>query len=87
MNKKLRELLCPSVCCKFGAPLGRRNYWHLATSCTDVRVRDVKVSINSQGYDAGGAYWGIGSELRCRFVIAKDGTLLCREFYRGCGRG
>lgn len=48
------------VSCKYGAPMGR--------SCSgrhpgDEKVYVREVRISSQGYDPGGAYWGIGNTL------------------------
>jgi hypothetical protein len=44
----------------------------------DGRVRDVVIPLDRDGYDPGGAYWGIGRELRCEFT--SDGEY--RRYYR-----
>lgn len=57
--------------CKFGAPMGRSNKGtmkYCKDSDTDIPDTDKKVfkqrvNLNSGGYDKGGAYWGLGSEL------------------------
>ena len=79
MRQELRTLLCPTGMGKFGALMGRCDKGSLDVSR---RVRDVEIPINSGGYDAGGAYWGLGETLRCRFQV-KGGILTYREFYRG----
>ena len=88
MKKALRLLLCPNVnaCC--GAPMGRDNFWDLSdTAIPDgVRHGDCLIPINSQGYDAGGAYWGVGETLetlRCEYLVDSTGALVGRRFYRG----
>ena len=54
----MRDPAAP-VSCKHGAPMGRpsRNQ-----DCVG-RVTLRKIPLDSGGYDAGGAYWGIGSPL------------------------
>ncbi len=51
----------PNVSSAYGAPMGRRGS---ALSPTG-KVRLFRVRLNSGGYDAGGAYWGIGGALWC----------------------
>lgn len=53
------------VGCKFGAPMGRRGY---GSANETSKVRVFKVNLDTQGYDDGGAYWGVnlpGSVLYC----------------------
>lgn len=59
-----------------GAPMGRSN---VGTRPTDgTRVYDSRVPMITGGYDRGGAYWGLGPELRVSYT--KD--LAYIEFYR-----
>jgi len=61
---------------KFGAPMGRANK---GTRPTDQRIYDCRVPLSGDGaYDKGGAYWGIGPELRVSYT--KDLSYI--EFYR-----
>ena len=64
------------VNCKNGAPMGRRSD-DINLKPTDRKVFDCAVPL-SQGYDAGGAYWGYPSNLRVEYT--KD--LLYIHFYR-----
>ncbi len=78
------------VDCKYGAPMGRANVGKQPVTATSgancrilkknqVKVYDSRVPMSSDSaYDKGGAYWGIGSELRVRYT--KDLTYV--EFYR-----
>lgn len=64
------------VNCKYGAPMGRGN---VGTLPTDKKVFDCKVPLVYDGaYDAGGAYWGMGRELRVSYT--KDLSYI--NFYR-----
>ena len=67
---------------KYGAPMGRPNvgsYEELDASGYCGRVYDCAVPMNSdRAYDSGGCYFGIGRQLRVRYV--KDLTYV--EFYR-----
>jgi len=61
---------------KFGAPMGRTN---IGTKPTNKRVYDCKVPLSGDGaYDIGGAYWGLGGEMRVSYT--KDLTYI--NFYR-----
>ena len=73
--------LSPASCNKYGAPMGRSEYGH-AAACPDGTVLLFKVSIDSGGYDPGGAYWGIGQQLSC----AADGEDNYRRFVRADSR-
>lgn len=46
-----------------GAPMGRPHTYNLDDTPKSVRL--FKVRICSQGYDDGGAYWGLGQPLWC----------------------
>lgn len=62
---------------KFGAPMGRKSIvTHLKTG---VKIFDCAVPMDSSGaYDKGGAYWGIGKQLRVEYT--KDLSYI--HFYR-----
>ena len=47
----------------YGSPIGRKEWRDAPTVARSVRV--FRVRIDSQGYDDGGAYWGIGKPLFC----------------------
>lgn len=49
------------VDCKWGAPMGRAESAPRPTPKTRWHLRRLKV--NRQGYDTGGAYWGVGKPL------------------------
>lgn len=89
-NKMKIDQLIPEVSTKYGAPMGRTNKGNQPVIITSgpnsrivkknqVKVYDKRVPMSNCGaYDKGGAYWGIGPELRVRFT--KD--LQYIEFYR-----
>lgn len=52
--------LVTDVSSPYGAPMGRRGATDLDTSAPLALHR---VPVNSQGYDRGGAYWGVGAPL------------------------
>jgi hypothetical protein len=88
MKTELRLALIPDVPCHHGAPMRRANFWDGPTVRRS-REGDVKIPINLSGYDAGGAYWGVGAELRCRYrfeLVDSRWVLTGREFYRGVRR-
>lgn len=60
---------------KYGAPTGRHDKGNRPDN--NVKVYDKKVAL-IDGYDNGGAYWGIGRELRVKFTA----DLSYIEFYR-----
>lgn len=80
----------PEVSTKYGAPMGRMNIGkepYTITSgpkcktfkCNQVKIYDKRVPMSQCGaYDRGGAYWGIGKQLRVRFTA----NLSYVEFYR-----
>lgn len=84
---KIAELI-PPVNCFYGAPMGRPNVGN--QPITIVRGRNGRICKKDQtkiydkrvpmdgAYDEGGAYWGLGKELRVRFT--KDLSYI--EFYR-----
>jgi hypothetical protein len=78
MRKELRKLLLPTNNRAYMGNMGRDN---IGNPWPTLRLRDVAVPISSQGFDAGGVYWGIGRELRCTFQLC-DGLVVYRRFYR-----
>jgi hypothetical protein len=65
-----------NVSSKFGAPMGRSN---VGIRPTNTRIYDCKVPLSGDGsYDKGGAYWGLGPELRVSYT--KDLSYI--HFYR-----
>lgn len=62
----MSRLQLSNACSKYGASMGRDS-----TSGRDLRMIDgypvklrlQRVYVNGQGYDSGGAYWGIGEPL------------------------
>ena len=71
--------LLPPVDTSRGAPMGRRSYG-CPTECGPRTVRLFHVPL-TEGYDAGGAYWGSGVPLYC----ATDGADY-RGFTRAASR-
>jgi len=72
----ISKIVC-DVNCKFGAPMGRSNKG-VKPSNPKVKIFDRKVPMSESAYDKGGAYWGIGAELRVEFT--KDLSYV--KFYR-----
>ena len=52
-----------NVSCEYGAPMGRKSSPLNKPETKSVRL--FRVTVNSQGYDDGGAYWGTGEPLFC----------------------
>ena len=73
---------------RYGAPMGRSNVGSQPITvtrgpkCREYKCDQVKVCqrrvILDQGYDSGGAYWGIGKPLYVRFTL----DLSYVEFFR-----
>lgn len=72
-----------NVSCRYGAPMGRRDDASIETSVPRF-VRLQRVRLDSQGYDSGGAYWGIRRRGENLFV-AEDGDGN-RQFISAYGR-
>ena len=70
------DKIITKVDCRYGAPMGRANVGDEIPQ--DKKSFDCRVELNSGGYDKGGAYWGIGPELRVTYT--KDLSFI--EFYR-----
>jgi hypothetical protein len=60
---------------RFGAPMGRGNK---GTKPENEKIYDKRVPMIDGAYDIGGAYWGIGNQLRVKF----NKSLTYIEFYR-----
>lgn len=74
----------PDVDCKHGAPMGRASYGSIQ-ECFPCSVRLFRVNLDSQGYDDGGAYWGIGQPLWCA-IGEHDTGCQSRAFTRAGSR-
>ena len=85
------DKIITNVSCKYGAPMGRLNIGErphtilIGPCCglfdgrNPVKIFDCAVPMNSEGaYDRGGAYWGIGNQLRVSYT--KDLSYI--HFYR-----
>lgn len=68
------DVLCCDVNCKYGAPMGRRVQ---EVARIDSKVYDCAVPL-VDGYDKGGAYWGIPNNLRVQYTT----DLTYVNFYR-----
>lgn len=87
---KTIDKIIDKVSCKYGAQMGRENIGTMPHTITSGRnnrivkknqktVFDCAVPMDSSGaYDKGGAYWGIGKQLRVSYT--KDLTYI--NFYR-----
>lgn len=87
-SDNLNRVITP-VNCQYGAPMGRANVGTHPPAITSgrndairaknqVKVYDKRVPMIDGAYDRGGAYWGIGRQLRVRFTA----DLSYIEFYR-----
>lgn len=72
-----------AVSCRYGAPMGRSDSPSIETAVPRF-VRLQRVRLDSQGYDSGGAYWGIRRPGESLFV-AEDGDGN-RQFISAYGR-
>jgi len=89
---KTIDKIITNVSTKYGAPMGRSNILPQRYSIIDIgrkfiadpvtkeskRLFDCAVPMLDGGYDKGGAYWGIGNQLRVSYT--KDLEYI--EFYR-----
>lgn len=94
MKTKRSHNVTPKVSCKYGAPMGRLNVGVLLPCGrvqTEVLIDGVwytkklskrKIYTKSvpltDGYDRGGAYWGIGTPLMCDYTPCGN----YRKYYR-----
>ncbi len=72
------DLLVPKVDCRRGAPMGRADIGSYPLPFEKKRVYDCAVPMIDGAYDRGGAYWGLGAQLRVSYT--KD--LAYVRFYR-----
>lgn len=82
------DKIITKVNCQYGAPMGRANVgeppkaelhpWARVPLPKPKRVYDCAVPMSEGAYDRGGAYWGMGKQLRVRYT--KDLSYI--EFYR-----
>lgn len=72
--RTINKIITP-VNSKYGAPMGRSN---IGERPTDKKIYDCAVPMSDGAYDRGGAYWGIGRQLRVSYT--KDLSYV--EFYR-----
>ena len=63
-SKQAYNLILCDVDCRRGAPMGRPN---IGEKPTDKRIFNRKILLTG-GHDKGGAYWGMGSELRVEYT-------------------
>ena len=73
---KTLDKIITNVDCKYGAPMGRENIGEHPFKFLE-RVYDCAVPL-TDGYDNGGAYFGIGNQLRVKYT--KDLSYI--YFYR-----
>lgn len=62
-----------------GAPMGRANVLLPGDGKTHERIFDRRVPLDSGGYDKGGAYWGLGGELRVRYTKSLSLVMFYRK--------
>jgi hypothetical protein len=55
--------LTPKVNCQYGAPMGRQSWDDNKPDEYKGKIYLRRIPLNNGGYDAGGAYWGIGQRL------------------------
>lgn len=55
----------PDVSSRYGAPMGRPSLIPSKEVAEVMRVSLRRIRINRDGYDSGGAYWGLGAPLYC----------------------
>ena len=90
---KTIDKIITKLSCKYGAPMGRNNVGTKPTVITSgknckivksnqITIFDCAVPMCGSAYDKGGAYWGIGEQLRVSYT--KDLSYI--EFYRGRSR-
>ena len=65
-SKQAYDLILCDVDCRRGSPMGRVN---VGEKPTDKRIFNRRVPLIYDGvYDKGGAYWGMGRELRLEYT-------------------
>lgn len=74
---------------EYGSSMGRPGNLHTFNRDRDpsVRVRLARVSINSGGYDSGGAYWGTGDPLwKAQAETGGEDSEIIEAFFRASNR-
>lgn len=71
---KTIDKIITNVSTKYGSPMGRND---VGIKPNDKTIFDCKVPMNG-AYDKGGAYWGLGGQLRVQYT--KDLSYI--KFYR-----
>lgn len=65
-SQQAYDLILCDVDCRRGSPMGRAN---VGEKPTDKRIFNRRVPLIYDGaYDKGGAYWGMGKELRVEYT-------------------
>ena len=65
-SQQAYDLILCDVDCRWGAPMGRAD---IGEKPTDKRIFNRRVPLIYDGaYDKGGAYWGMGKELRVEYT-------------------
>lgn len=77
ITKYMKEVVIRKVNTTYGAPIGRNNIGNVPEKGQKVYDRRVKTP---NGYDAGGAYWGIDQQEQLRVSFTTDGKFV--RFYR-----
>lgn len=80
----------PDVDCSRGAPMGRAQYGNLEDAVKrGIKLRLYQVRLDGQGYDDGGAYWGVatchGEQLYCAEGCDADGDGECWRWFTRAG--
>lgn len=76
---KTIDKIIEKVNSKYGAPMGRQNEGDAPLPFEKKKIFDCAVPMSNDGaYDKGGAYWGIGAQLRVSYT--KDLSFI--HFYR-----
>ena len=76
----MKPNLTPAVNARYGAPLGRPDAGGIPDEPRKLYL--ARVYLDSQGYDDGGAYWGIGAPLYAAFDDNQD----FRRYFRARNR-
>jgi len=75
--KELTEIVTPKVNGKYGAPMGRYDVFDLKNG-DELTFYIRRIRLDKQGYDIGGAYWGLGDKLYVNYTPCGK----YKEYYR-----